>query len=301
MHPNDPVERGGRLSEASPALGIAGTLMVAAGLLLANPFFGVADSRWPWQILAAEPTRINSANWMLWFLTGLAALGLGVTDTRRLRAPLLLGLTLVLAVTCHSQVAGLVVVSNGLAFFAGAAALLAGFQLGADGRSPRSALLYALLGALLVLWALAASFGDLGSGRTGSSLVVLVEDFVTRVRLGSVPDAVPNYDDLLWSYASILGASALGLLGLLGLRGSLISRMGIALVLLCFLVPTFSGLGRDLSASFDLARVAGRASEVLIGAGLALTLLAAATLADLARLGGSEPQAVAPRAKERFL
>lgn len=286
LHPAHPP---GPAHEVAPSLALAGFLMVGAGLLLANPAFGVADTRWPWEILAREPYRINSVNWMIWFVTALLAIALGLSSTRRWRAPLLTGLALTLAFTCHSQTAGLVIGGNNLAFFAGTAALLAGFLLGAEDRLPRAARALTALGGLMVLWSLAASFRDLNSGRLGSMLLVLLRDLSQRVRTGVVEDAPQNYDEQLWSYGCVMVASAVGLLALVGVRGPLVSRLGLVLVVCYFLIPTFSGLGRDLSSSFQLDRAAARMTEVLIDTGFALALLAGAALADLARLGSPPP------------
>lgn len=283
-----PHDRPAEPGAASPALVTSGALMLAAGLLLANPYAGITDTRWPWDIILAQPTRLVSMNWVLWFTSALLAVLLGLTRTRGLRAPLLTGLAFTLAVTCHSQQAGLSIQQHGLAWFTGVVVLSAGFFLGSDGRHPRGARALTALGGLVVLWSMLTSFEQGADSRFGARLVILVEDLWTRLSQGVVPDAAEGYDIQLWAYGCAVAAGALGVLALVGVRGTLISRLGFLLVLLCFLIPTFSALGREASGAhgFTWTLFAQRTTEVLIHTGLALLLLSAGALADLARASG---------------
>lgn len=273
-------------STASPALVTSGALMLAAGLILANPYAGITDTRWPWDIILASPWRLVSVNWMLWFATALLAVVLGLLGPQRLRAPLLTALALTLVFTCHSQQAGLAIEQHGLSWFVGSAVLSAGFFLGSDGRHARSARALTALGGLVSLWALLASFEQAADGRFGARLLILVGDLKQRIVAGVVPDAVEGYDIELWAYGCAVLAATLGLLSLVGVRGTLVSRIGFLLMLLCFLIPTFSALGREASGTygFTWSLVASRSTELLIHTGLALLLLCAAALADLARV-----------------
>ena len=61
----------------SSALVIAGSLMILAALLRANPWFGSANTAWPWEILLENRSPLLTANWSLWLGSGLLASVLG--------------------------------------------------------------------------------------------------------------------------------------------------------------------------------------------------------------------------------
>jgi hypothetical protein len=270
--------------QTSAALIVAGVLMIAAGFLLANPYRGATDTRWPWQILAQSWGERGSLNWTLWFLAALLAIVLGSLPLRRFRAPVLFSLAMLLTINCCARNAGLAITQVTLGWFAGLSLLMAGFLLGAQGRAPTAARSLASLGGLLVLWTLASSFGSVDEGPLESHLVVLVRDSITRLGQGTVPGARPNYDIDLWSHAAIILASLVAVLGWLGLRGSLVAVSGLLLVLVYFLVPTFDKLGQQVGSGLDTRTVFFTLSEVLIHTGLALGVFTAAAAADLTRL-----------------
>jgi hypothetical protein len=269
--------------ERSPALVVSGALMIATGLLLANPD-GATDTRWPWQILADWPWERRDANWALWFSSAVLAIVLGLVGTRRVRAPLLFGAALLLFVTCCSRDAGLAVGRYNIAWFAGLALLVAGFLLESEGRWRAAARGCCALGALLTLWTLTLSFDRDALGAPEWRFAKLVDHVFTRVRGLGVPDAPADYDiDLFANFAAVL-AAVVGLGNLVGLRGGIVARIGLVLVLLHYLVPTFHRLGVQLGGNVERGDVFRTLSEVLIQYGLAVSLFAATATADFARL-----------------
>lgn len=270
-------------SERSPGLVVSGALMILAGLLLANPE-GATDTRWPWQILAEWPWSRRDANWAVWFLSALAAIGLGLAGTRRLRAPLLLGAALFLFVTCNAQDAGLMVQRYHIGWFSGLALLLAGFLLESEGRWRAAARATCALGGFLVLWTLALSFDRDALGAPVWRMATLVRHVATRVRGLGVPDAPADYDIDLFANAAAVVAALVGLATLVGVRGGIVGRIGLVLALLHFLVPTFHRLGVQLGGPVERAIVFRTLSEVLIHYGLSVSLFVAAATADFARL-----------------
>ena len=266
----------------SAALVIAGSLMLLAALLRANPWFG-ANTAWPWAILWENRSPLLTANWSLWLGSGVLAVVLGIWGTRRWRGVLLGATALVLLFTCYSGLAGLMIEGSSVPLLAGTSLLMAGFLLQSTERAYGAASALSATGALLAVWALACAF-DYGVGvAPRAQLVVLGGDMLARLTGGDVVMDRLNYDDDLASYGALLVACLVGLLGLLRVRGSLAGGIGLALVLLFFLIPPVAGYVRALGAEgFDATTLAKHASEVLIPAGLALALLGAAVLADLA-------------------
>lgn len=275
--------------ENSWSLVVGGLLMVAAGFMLANPWVGATDTRWPWTIIAnGWPGRV-AVNWTLWFLAALTGIGLGWTQARWIRAPLVVGFAVVLAATCSARDAGLRIDPATLAWFIGVTLLMAGFLLEAQGRALAAARSLAALGGVLILWTLASSFTPLADGRFDSHLEILVRDSLTRLGQGTVPDERPGYDILLWSQAALILAAGLSVLMWVGLRGALLGICGFLLVLVYLLVPTFDKLGQQFAATgYDTRTVLFTLSEVLIHSGLALGIFAAAAVVDLARLEGED-------------
>jgi type III secretory pathway component EscS len=271
--------------EHSLTLVIAGCLMVAAGLMLANPWVGATDTRWPWQIIAKEWPRRGAVNWTLWFVAALAGIGFGCSRMRRLRAPLSFGFAVALAATCCARDAGLAIDKVNLAWFTGVTLLLAGFLLEAQGGARDAARSLGALGGVLILWTLGSSFTPLADGTLDAHLEILVRDTLTRLGGGTVPDERPEYDIQLWSHAAVIVASTISLLTWVGLRGALVGTCGFLLVLVYLLVPTFDKLGQQFATTgFDTRTVFFTLSEVLIHTGLALAIFVAAAVADLVRL-----------------
>jgi hypothetical protein len=276
--------------ETSPAMVVSGVLMIVAGLLLANPYRGATDTRWPWEILLAPeaPWRARM-NWSIWFLAAVGAIVMGAMRMRRMRAPTLFTCALVLGVMCCAGDAGLAIRQVSMPWFAGLALLMAGFLLQAQGHFPSAARSLASLGAVFVLWTLASSFGAVDGGQPESHLKVLVRDSATRLAQGTVPGARPNYDIDLWSHAAIIIASVTALLGWVGLRGTLAGISGFLLVLVYFLVPTFDKLGQQFAAAQGGEAVSLTLSDALIHTGLALGLFSASAIADVVRREGERP------------
>jgi hypothetical protein len=283
-----------QVSEDAPrsrslALVIAGSLMLLAAVLRANPWFGSANTAWPWQILLDSRSPLLTANWSLWLGSGLLAVVLGLWGTRRWRGALLGATALVLLFTCYSGLAGLMIESSSVSLLAGTSLLMAGFLLQTADRAAGADRALRATGALLVLWALACSFEYDAGVAPRAQLFGFGSDILARLTGGDVAVARVNYDDNLASYGALLLACALGLLGLVRLRGTLAGGLGLALVLLFFLIPPVANYFRALGQEgFDATTLAKHANQVLVPAGLALALLGAAVLADLARAADEE-------------
>jgi len=268
----------------SLALVIAGSLMLLAALLRANPWFGSANTAWPWEILLESRSPLLTASWGLWLGSGVLAIVLGGWGTRRWRSVVLGATCLVLLFTCYSGLAGLMIDSNSVPLLAGTSLLMAGFLLQSVERAPAAATALSATGGLLVIWALACAFDYAPAAEPRSQLTALVHDALARLTGGDVSVARPNYDDILSSYGALLLGCVVGALGLAGLRGALVGRIGLTLVLASFLIPYVASYARALALEgFDATTLAQHASQALIPAGLALALLGAAVLADLAR------------------
>ena len=268
----------------SLALVISGSLMLLAALLRANPWFGSANADWPWEILLKQRSPLLTATWSLWMGSAVLAIVVGGWGTRRWRGVILGATCLVLLFTCYSGLAGLMIDTNSVPLLAGTSLLMAGFLLQSVERAPAAATALSATGGLLVIWALACAFDYAPGAEPRSQLGALVNDMLARVTGGDVSLARPNYDDALSSYGSLLVGCAIGALGLVGVRGALVGRIGFTLVLASFLIPFVASYARALAQDgFDATALAQHASQALIPAGLALALLGAAVLADLAR------------------
>ncbi len=267
----------------STTLVIAGSLMLLAALLRANPWFGSANTAWPWEILLESRSPLLTTTWSLWLGSGLLAVVLGLWGSDRWRGVFLGATALVLLFTCYSGLAGLMIEENSVSLLAGTSLLMAGFLLQATERAPGAASALSATGALLIVWAMACSF-DHGAGTAPrAQLFLMVGDMFARLTGQDVSMARVNYDDDLAAYGALLLACVVGLLGLLRVRSTLVGGTGLALVLVFFLVAPVASYFRALGQEgFDATTLAKHASDVLIPAGLALALLGAAVLADLA-------------------
>jgi hypothetical protein len=267
---------------------VAGALLVLAPLLRANPWFGSADQNWPWNANRPAPDALRDANWILWGLLGIWALVLGVVGARRVRAPVALALAFVLLVNCHSGQAGLVV-NQIFTWTTALAALFGGFlalpSVPDDPLSPRpSALparLLAGLGALGLLWILAVSFDAEPGGPIEARLPRVVSDAVDRVLHGPLPGMKETYDEILAQTGCFLVAALLGLAVAAGLTARIVGTIGLCLLLLGWLIPTFAHFGRVPLHEYSATLVARVLSEALIDAGLALAVVTGVALADI--------------------
>lgn len=267
----------------------AGLLMLTAAFLRANPWVGAGRSVWPWELMLETSNRLVTVNWSLWLLAGVLALVWGWRGGTQRGAPVLAALALVLLFTCHAGTAGLPVRFQGLPWLVGTVMLMSGLLMGARREASTTSRLLAGLGALMVVWALAASFKYAPEGVTRSDLHQLLRDIASRVTEGTVEQFDLHRDDALWAYGSVLVGCVLGLLHALGVRGMLLAGLGVVAVLLCFLIPAFSGMGRALAAPGGGAAVAPLLSEALIDAGMGLAWFA--TAATLTLLPAQEPTA----------
>jgi hypothetical protein len=260
----------------------AGVLLLAAAFLRANPWVGAGRSVWPWELMLETSNRLVTVNWALWMLGGVLALVWGWRGGTRRGAPYLAALALVLLFTCHAGTAGLKVRFQGLPWLAGTVMLMSGLLLGAREKATPTSRLLAGLGALIVVWSLAASFKYAPEGVTRSDLHQLLRDIVSRVSEGTVEQFDLHRDDALWAYGSVLVGCVLGALHALGVRGMLLAGFGVVAVLLCFMIPAFSGMGRALAAPGGSSAIVPLLSESFIDAGMGLAWFAtAATLTML--------------------
>jgi hypothetical protein len=257
----------------------AGVLMLVSAFLRANPWVGAGRSLWPWELMLESTNRLVTVNWSLWLLGGALALVWGWRGGTRRGAPVLATLALVLLFTCHAGTAGLQVRFQGLPWLSGTVMLMAGLLMGARAQATSTSRLLAGLGALMVVWALAASFKYAPEGVTRSDLHQLLRDIASRVTEGTVEQFDLHRDDALWAYGSVLVGCLLGLLHALGVRSLLVAGFGVVAVLLSFMIPAFSGLGRALAVPGGGAAIASLLSEAFIDAGMGLAWFAtAATL-----------------------
>ena len=268
----------------SPPLASAGAMMLAAALLMANPFFGASSTSWPWEVLARARSPLLVANWLVWLGAGLLAVVLGLRGRDTWRGTVLAALALLLGFTCHSKLAGLRIEENSLAVNAGISLLMAGFLLQAWGLGDRAARVLSALGGLLVVWTLACAFDYPSGAPPRSQLVVKVHDLVSRLVGGDVLMDLPNYDEHLASAAALLLASALGMLALLGVRGRLSDSLGVVMLVATFAIRPVCTFSRVVAAEgFDAVTFARHVSEVLVTMGMAWCVFMSVVIVDLAQ------------------
>lgn len=276
-------------AQRSPALVLTGALMLAAALMLANPFFGSSTTDWPWEVLVRARSPLVMANWIMWMLSGVLAIVMGLRGPARWRGTWLAAPALLLGLTCHSKLAGLRIEENSLSVNAGISLLMAGFLLQAWRQHARAARLLSVLGGVLVLWTLACAFDYALVEVPRSQLVVKVHDLVSRLTGGEVTVALPNYDEHLATAGALVLGSALGVLALVGVRGALAGQLGMVLVLAAFCIRPVGSFVRVVSSEgFDAVTLAKHLSEVLVAMGLAWALFCATVVAELVSAGSQD-------------
>ena len=79
-------------SRTSPSVAVAGFLAVACLFIASNPHMGVIRRMWPWESFREAPDRLLQSSFLLWVVTGVAAVVLACLTAARARATIVLAL-----------------------------------------------------------------------------------------------------------------------------------------------------------------------------------------------------------------
>lgn len=263
-------------SARTPALVGAGVLMLALPFAWSNPSFGLHERAWPWDA-AARTTWHGDVLTLLWALTGLWCVVLGLTRAVRVRALGAAVLTSVLLLEVTRGVGQLGLERMDLAMLLPWVVLGGGLRVLVEPSGRRLGSAWAALGGLWALWLLATTFsGD------SAAVVGLYEDARAFLADGSRDLAG---DGTFWQ---TLLPTALGVLAaVLGLVAAAMGGRRLAYVAFgaLFLAVAVPGLGAMVVMLPDatVARVLGFLHDWFIRDGLLVWWLAVFVLEDLGR------------------
>ncbi len=264
----------------SPALAVTGFLMLIAVLLMANPWFGVRESVWPWTALVIGQNSVLLQVMLgLWVLTGFWCVLMAFTEARRVRAIVASGAAAVLIVQATGGGAGFVIEDYNLNNMLPMIGLGAGLLLTREASSRGLGRLLALVSVLLLLWAQASAFSD-GASRLQAFFrdwALVLED------AGHTFEGHPHH--LWWNLVPqlfVLVGAAAGLLAGLGVCARMFLLVGFLALLLGILMPMGTGVVLTLDAKAGAREVLGQVTGNLIGHGLLLWMLGVFAIRDLA-------------------
>jgi len=267
-------------SRLSPALAVTGFLMLVTVFLMANPWFGVRQSVWPWDALAAgQDSVLLQVMLVLWVLTAFWCILMAFTEARRLRAVVASAAAAILIVEATGGGAGFVIEGYNLNNMLPMIGLGAGLLLARGDATRRLGRLVAVVSAVLLLWSQAAAFQD-GASR----FEAFFDDW--SVVLRDVGHTFGDHPHHLWwdlvPQALILVGAAVGLLCGLGITQRVFLWIGFAALLAGILMPMGTGMVLTLDSEAGAREVLGQVTGNLIGHGLLLWMLGVFALRDLA-------------------
>ena len=171
-----------RKRRGNPPLLLAGFLMLAALFALANPWNGVEDRVWPWELFGSGDTPLRTQVLAgLWALTALLAGLLSLGGPARLRALALLCLTSVLVLASAQEaeetergVFALASDAQAWKWILAAGLLGAGLWLG---RTPLVSRGLPLVGGLLVVWMFVCTYEQAHDGSASTQLGLFIREW----------------------------------------------------------------------------------------------------------------------------
>jgi hypothetical protein len=289
-----------------PGLLATGVLMFAASLLYANPYFGVRDSKWPWESLFGPVSPSFRADLLLWWAVGALAILAGIGRLGRRPGAWLAVPVLLLVGRCFGQTSTYTAMQENeptLAWFASVVCLASGASILAarDDRARGTGRVLAAAGALGVVCAYAITFKQ-----DGRSVLGMLRDAYPRAwrDLFGGAERSPELADRLWREWWVLLAPMACLM--LAAGTSLVvsaaressaatrtaARVAWILTLLRWVVPPVALIWRQADVVFSSGGVS-RAAEIVgytvFGQGLAAWLMASQTLTLLLRAPATTP------------
>ncbi len=271
----------GRLS---PPLAVTGFLMLVTVFLLANPYFGVSDTAWPWETLVqARTSPLLKVVFFAWIITAFWCLLTAFTQARRTRAVVATGLGAILIVACSGEDAGFTIRDYNLMKMLPMIALGAGLLLAREPAVRGTGRAVAGLGAAFLVWSLATAF--IGDGNTSRLQIYVEEMGLLFADFGHEFEEQPNH--LWWTLIpqTLVFLSAIcGLLAAAGVTGRRFLLAGFILLLLALLWPLGVGTVFRLQEGGGLRDAATEIVNSFVGHGLLLWMLGVFSTRDLGLL-----------------
>jgi len=287
--PADPVLEPARTVNSAPGLAVTGLLMLLTILLMSNPFFGVKEELWPWEMFAQGMASVLvKVLFGIWVLTGFWCILLALIGPPRLRALVATALWAVLLIEGTGGNAGFTVEVFNFNNMATMISLGTGLWLARGPATRGLGRLLAGAGALLLLWAMVSGFPAAESARSGdtSQLQHYVQEMGALLRTGTPHSTAPNY--LWWTLLPqtliLLGATA-GLLSALGLTRRLFLTVSFYVLLAGLLMPAVVGATLMLYEHGGTRDVVEQITVNFVSHGLLLWLLGVFALSDLCSAG----------------
>lgn len=270
-------------SRVSPPLAVTGLLMLATLFVAANPWFGIRERLWPWEMLAqSRHSLLIEAVLGLWAVTGFWCLGMAFTQSVTVRALGAASLGSVLLIEATGGFGGMTVEDFNLNKMVPMILLGGGLLVARDPPTRGLGRILAGGGAALLIWGLATGFPE---GSTDSQLVVFLQELGLALKDPSHDFGRLNH--IWWAVIPqtlILIASAGGLLALGGLtQRTLLVAAFVALVLGVF-SPGIAGAVLDVLAGGGFRAVMEQFSGAMVGHGGLLWMLGVFTIQDLGKV-----------------
>jgi hypothetical protein len=262
-----------RLPGVGWGLLLAAVAMAGAAVLLANPAFGPASRKWPWELALGDGPPLARATWILWGAAAAWAFLTAWIPALRARSALTLALGGFLVLLAASDPTSAFRLDPGRSpvWVLGVVAVAAGATLVRREAVRAAGRALALLGALALFWEVA-----LGLARSGAPARSLFE-------------GRPWHE---WApLAAVLAAAACSLLLALGVRARGLAIGAFLLLAAGLLMPAIVGIVLEARAEADFRAALRVADEILplalrrtlFGDGVLLAFLGLCATSDLVR------------------
>ncbi len=266
-------------TRVSPALAVTGFLMLVTIFLMANPWFGVKESVWPWEALVlGQSGALLEVILVTWVVTAFWCLLTAFTEARYLRGLVTTALAAVLLVECSGGGGGFVIEDYNFNNMLPMIALGAGFLLARREATRGVGTLLAGAGGALLIWALAIGFTNSTSR---------LESYFTDMGIvladpgHEFPEMLHHFWWNLLPQTLVLVAAALGLLAACGLRHRHVLRAAFIILLAGIVLPMAVGVTLTIKESAGARDILGQVTNNMVGHGLMLWMLGVFALSDL--------------------
>jgi hypothetical protein len=271
---------------ASPALAVAGFVMLCAVFLKANRIEGLdaATRAWPWEMAGrTEHPWSGRATFGLWMLLALGAITLAFGSAWRFRSAFLLSVGTVLFVQCTAGLSGLTITVHNFNQLAPLVMTTGGLLLARHAGTRTTGRALAALGAALLLWSMAVGFDEeelslLGGLRLDLRSLFTGEDAVTGTPGYHWKATVPRALLVLGAVLALVTAASARAPRWLHLGAVVLLGAGLAVPLLGELSE-----GTRLTGGVDAQRIVRDLGIVLVQHGFALWLVLSLAIADAGR------------------
>lgn len=273
----------GRIPDATaPSLVVGGVMMLLTVFLVANPWFGVVERLWPWEMSARglHDPLIQTVLY-IWIATALWILILGLTRAQRVRSVGAATLVAVLLVECTGRGGGFVIDLYNLNQVLPMAGLGAGFLIARRRNTRGLGRIVTGISSLVLIWVLASTFVEEGTVLQITShwrdLQLVAADWNHEF-------ARPNH--VWWTLiprSLVILAALAGLLVLLGVTQRHYLMGGFVLLLLGVIFPFGVGSVLLLEDGGGMDLVVQQLAQSLMSHGVALWYVSVFVIFDLAR------------------